>query len=192
MAGDRYYRLYLLWLLKETHSWGPTFKRTFKISNVNFTAAATSVTIHQAPPNYILSICSSSPAGPSCVCFAICQLNVRGKAANWSDIFCRASLEETNWEGWSTSNPLLCADILSLARYSRGGRSVREGRKWVRLGETGVYGSSSMAASSQQAQQWSQNRMFEPLSWMEPRCQHGGFGSRPHAGPLPSCRIRGR
>lgn len=35
MAGDRYYMLYLLWLLKETHSWRPTFKRTFKISNIN-------------------------------------------------------------------------------------------------------------------------------------------------------------
>lgn len=148
---------------------------------------ATSVTIHQAPPNYVLSICSSSSAGSSCVCFAICQLNVRGKAANWSDIFSRASLEETNWEGWSTSNPLLCADILSLAPLFMGGRSVGEGRKWVRLGETRVYGGSSMAASSQQAQQWSQNRMFKPLSWMEPRCQHGGLGSPSR--PAPSPRV---
>lgn len=40
---------------------------------------------------------SVRPSAP--VCFVTCKVNVRGSSANWSDIFCGASLEKSSTSG---------------------------------------------------------------------------------------------
>lgn len=63
------------------------------------------------------SVCLWCPGlvSPTCICFAVFLLNVRGRAVNWSDI----SAEKTSWEWWRMSNILVLADISKPSLASR-------------------------------------------------------------------------